>query len=66
MVVLLWFQLVYLSQERVSMGNLPLFSQERQVVFVTNRSGEHTVSFEWHVTCKADSQVSKETQSLVA
>lgn len=48
-------QLVYLSQERVSMGNLPLFSQARQVVFMTNKSLTHVVSYEWHVTTTSDS-----------
>ena len=51
------FQLVYLSQERISFGNLPLFSRARRMVFVSNRSKENDISFEWHVTSQADAQV---------
>ncbi|KAK3083386.1 hypothetical protein FSP39_021362 [Pinctada imbricata] len=49
-------QLAYLSQERLSFGNLPLFSRARRMVFVTNRSREREVSFEWHVTTQSDAQ----------
>lgn len=49
-------QLVYLSQERISFGNLPLFSRARRMVFVSNRSKENDISFEWHVTSQADAQ----------
>ncbi|XP_070569847.1 cilia- and flagella-associated protein 65-like [Ptychodera flava] len=50
-------QLVYLSQERVSIGNVPLFSLSRRPIYITNRSTSHVVSFEWYVTSEADSQV---------
>lgn len=50
-------QLVYLSVERVSFGNVPLFSQSRQVIYLTNHSPNHTVSFEWYVTSAEDSKV---------
>ncbi|XP_064598008.1 LOW QUALITY PROTEIN: cilia- and flagella-associated protein 65-like [Liolophura sinensis] len=50
-------QLAYLSQERLSLGNLPLFSRARQMVSVTNRSRDHKVSFEWHVTSESDGQL---------
>ncbi|XP_069108657.1 cilia- and flagella-associated protein 65-like isoform X1 [Argopecten irradians] len=49
-------QLAYLSQERLSFGNMPLFSRARQLVFVINKSRDRDVSFEWHVTAQADSQ----------
>ncbi|CAH1790082.1 unnamed protein product [Owenia fusiformis] len=49
-------QLVFLSQERLSFGNVPLYAKGRQAIFVTNRSKDHTVSFEWHVTSQYDSQ----------
>lgn len=49
-------QLAYLSQERISFGNLPLFSRGRRMVFVTNKSKNRPISFEWHVTSPADSQ----------
>lgn len=50
-------QLLYASEERVAFGNLPLFSEQRKVVYLTNRSPSHTVSFEWYVTSEDDSQV---------
>ncbi|XP_006820550.2 cilia- and flagella-associated protein 65-like [Saccoglossus kowalevskii] len=50
-------QLVYLTQERLSFGNLPLFSQSRRTTYITNRSTSHIVSYEWYVTSEADSQV---------
>ena len=54
----LYLQLMYLSQERLSFGNLPLFSRARRMVFVTNKAKDRDVSFEWHVTSQADAQVS--------
>lgn len=57
MSLLLVLQLVYLSRERVSFNNMPLFSLARQMVFVINRSQQRPVSFEWHVTSQADSKV---------
>ncbi|XP_077997157.1 cilia- and flagella-associated protein 65-like [Glandiceps talaboti] len=50
-------QLVYLSQERVSFCNVPLFSLSRRPIYITNRSTSHVVSYEWYVTSEADSQV---------
>ncbi|XP_071942190.1 cilia- and flagella-associated protein 65-like [Antedon mediterranea] len=50
-------QLLYLSEERISLGNLALFSQARKPVYLTNRSQEHSVTFEWYVTSKAHSQM---------
>ncbi|XP_052236731.1 cilia- and flagella-associated protein 65-like [Dreissena polymorpha] len=49
-------QLAFLSQERISFGNLPLFCRGRRMVFVSNKSKNRPVSFEWHVTCPTDSQ----------
>lgn len=57
-------QLMYLSQERLSFGNLPLFSRARRMVFVTNRAKDRDVSFEWHVTSQADAQVNYHTQTF--
>ncbi len=57
-------QLVYLSEERVSFDNMPLFSQSRRVIYVTNHSPNHTVSFEWYVTSATDSQVSYQLSTL--
>ncbi|KAK7113832.1 cilia- and flagella-associated protein 65-like isoform X2 [Littorina saxatilis] len=50
-------QLSQLSLERVSFGNMPLFSQARRMVFVINRSKTRPISFHWHVTSQADSKV---------
>ncbi|XP_071497349.1 cilia- and flagella-associated protein 65-like [Diadema antillarum] len=50
-------QLIYASEERVAFGNLPLFSQQRKAIYLTNRSSSHTVSFEWYVTTEDDTQV---------
>ncbi|KAL5005595.1 hypothetical protein ScPMuIL_016753 [Solemya velum] len=49
-------QLTYLSQERISFSNMPLFCRARRMVFLTNVSKERDVSFEWHVTSQADSK----------
>ena len=54
-------QKVTLSQERIALGNLPLFSKMRKVVFMTNTS-QHVVSFSWHVTNAVDQRVSKLTE----
>ncbi|KAK3591649.1 hypothetical protein CHS0354_040559 [Potamilus streckersoni] len=49
-------QLAYLSQERISFNNMPLFSRGRRMVFIINRSKERVVSFAWHVTTPSNSQ----------
>jgi len=49
-------QLGYLSMERISFGNMPLFSQARRMVFVTNKSKDRSIFFEWHVTSHTDTQ----------
>ncbi|KAL4217273.1 hypothetical protein ACF0H5_023724 [Mactra antiquata] len=49
-------QLAFLSQERISFGNLPLFCRGRRMVFISNKSKNRPVTFEWHVTCPTDSQ----------
>ncbi|ESO88046.1 hypothetical protein LOTGIDRAFT_219687 [Lottia gigantea] len=49
-------QLAYLSQERITFANAPLFSRSRRIVFVMNKSKEKTISFEWHVTSPKDTQ----------
>ena len=51
------FQLCFLSQERVSFGNVPLFSKARRLSIITNRSLEHTVSYRWHITNVNDVKV---------
>lgn len=49
-------QLGYLSIERISFGNMPLFCQSRRMVFVTNKSKDRSIFFEWHVTSQTDTQ----------
>ena len=50
-------QLCYLSEERLSLGNIPQFSRARRMLVFTNRSQEHDVSFVWHVTSKVNTKV---------
>ncbi|XP_071792552.1 cilia- and flagella-associated protein 65-like [Asterias amurensis] len=49
-------QLLYLSEERIAFGNMPLFCQSRRVIKMTNQSS-HSTSFEWFVTSDSASQV---------
>ena len=49
-------QLAFLSLERISFGNMPLFSKVRRVVVITNKSSLTSVSYQWHVTSKHDTQ----------
>ncbi|XP_067934870.1 cilia- and flagella-associated protein 65-like [Watersipora subatra] len=49
-------QTVVLSHERVSFGNLPLFSKTRKVVFMSNTS-DHTISYSWHVSNHGDEKM---------
>ena len=39
-----------LSMDRVVLGDIPLFTRERKILFVKNNSSEHKISFTWHVT----------------
>jgi hypothetical protein len=36
--------------DRVVLGDIPLFTRERKIIFVKNNSSEHRISFTWHVT----------------
>ena len=58
-----YLQLSQLSMERVSFGNMPLFSQAHRMVFVINRSKTRPISFQWHVTSQADSKVSQHREN---
>ena len=49
-------QLCYLSQERLAFGNMPLFSRVRRVLSMVNKSFQHAVMYQWHVTAKRDTQ----------
>ncbi|KAH9495755.1 Cilia- and flagella-associated protein 65 [Bulinus truncatus] len=50
-------QLGYLSKERLSFGNIPLLSKARQLLFISNKSKDRSIFFEWHVTSHADIKV---------
>lgn len=50
-------QLALLSVERLSFGNIPLFSQSRRMLFVINHSKTRPISFHWHVTSQNDAKV---------
>ncbi|XP_025115261.1 cilia- and flagella-associated protein 65-like isoform X2 [Pomacea canaliculata] len=50
-------QLAQLSSERVSFGNMPLFTEGRRIIFIINTSKTRAISFQWHVTSPADSQL---------
>ena len=39
-----------MSIDRLLLGDVPLFSRERKVLFVRNHSSQHKVSFSWHLT----------------
>jgi hypothetical protein len=56
--LVVYFQLCFLSQERVSFGNVPLYSKSRRLAMLTNKSREHAVEFRWHVTNPRDAGVS--------
>lgn len=43
-------QLALLSMDRIVLGDIPLFTRERKIIFVKNNSSEHKISFTWHVT----------------
>ncbi|XP_013095381.2 cilia- and flagella-associated protein 65-like isoform X1 [Biomphalaria glabrata] len=50
-------QLGFLSKERISFGNIPLLSKARQLVFISNKSKDSSIFFEWHVTSYEDIRV---------
>ena len=43
-------QLALLSMDRIVLGDIPLFTRERKIIFVKNNSANHKISFTWHVT----------------
>lgn len=43
-------QLASLSAERLSLGDIPLFTRERKMIFVKNNSSKNQIKFTWHVT----------------
>lgn len=57
-------QLCYLSEERVSFGNLPLYNKACCLATLTNRSMEHVLAFTWHVTVSQHKQFVTVTPSV--
>jgi hypothetical protein len=43
-------QLASLSVDRFNLGEIPLFTRERKVLFVKNKSLTNKITFTWHVT----------------
>ncbi len=43
-------QISSLSVERFNLGNIPLFTKERKLLFVKNKSSTNKITFTWHVT----------------
>lgn len=43
-------KLASLTMDRIVLGDVPLFTRERKIIFVRNNSSEHKISFTWHVT----------------
>jgi len=44
--------LASLSAERLSLGDIPLFTRERKMIFVKNNSSKNQIKFTWHVTSR--------------
>lgn len=43
-------QLASLSMDRISLGDIPLFTRERKMFFIKNNSSKNRITFTWHVT----------------
>lgn len=43
-------RLATLTIDRISFGNLPLFTKQRHITFLKNQSNQDSISFIWHVT----------------
>ncbi|XP_077974570.1 cilia- and flagella-associated protein 65-like [Styela clava] len=50
-------QHVFLSEERISFGNIPLFSRKRHVFFLTNKSTDRPMRFSWHASSETVNDV---------
>lgn len=57
-------QLCFLSEEKLSFGDTPLFAKVRRTVALTNKSSDHPVSFSWNVANEIHNQVAVFTKSL--
>eukprot|EP00118_Oscarella_pearsei_P004948 m.21985 g.21985 ORF g.21985 m.21985 type:complete len:1729 (+) comp28260_c0_seq1:44-5230(+) len=47
-------QLAYFSRERVIFGKVPLYASLKRLIYLTNPSGRHTVSFAWQLGSHAE------------
>uniref|UniRef100_H3B462 Cilia and flagella associated protein 65 n=1 Tax=Latimeria chalumnae TaxID=7897 RepID=H3B462_LATCH len=45
-------QTVFLSEERISFGNIPVYGKCSRVIFLNNNSEHDAISFSWHTTSK--------------
>ncbi len=45
--------------DRINLGEIPLFTRERKIVFVQNNSSKNKINFTWHVTNPEHSDVIK-------
>lgn len=52
-------QVTSLSMDRINLGDVPLFTRERKILFVKNNSTTNSISFTWHVTNPDHSKVIK-------
>jgi len=50
-------QMLYLSEERVLFGNVPLFSRNRHCIILTNKSIDMPLSYSWHATSEVVNEV---------
>lgn len=50
-------QIVGLSKERISLGNIPLFAMKHALLFVNNWSTDRQVTFNWQFASPADVQL---------
>ncbi|CAK8673924.1 unnamed protein product [Clavelina lepadiformis] len=50
-------QLLFLSEERIGFGNIPLFGRARHVVFLMNKSENRPITYSWHATSEVVNDV---------
>ncbi|XP_042192118.1 cilia- and flagella-associated protein 65 [Callorhinchus milii] len=50
-------QLLFMSEERITFGNVPVFSKSRQMIFLYNISEVETIRYTWHFTSAHVSEV---------
>jgi len=50
-------QMLFLSEERVMFGNVPLFSRNRHCITLTNKSIDMPLSYSWHATSEVVNEV---------